>query len=65
MLLCRLVGFKAGRMVKLLMGFSNNGEKDFIVESMEASFRYPQDYSFFIQNVSRLVISVFYRFAVV
>ncbi|KAK2176036.1 hypothetical protein NP493_689g01037 [Ridgeia piscesae] len=44
------MSFKAGRMVKLLMGFSNNGEKDFIVESMEASFRYPQDYSFFIQN---------------
>lgn len=44
------MSFKAGHMVKLLMGFSNNGEKDFIVESMEASFRYPQDYSFFIQN---------------
>lgn len=44
------LSFKAGRMVKLLMGFSNNGEKDFVVESMEASFRYPQDYNFFIQN---------------
>ncbi|KAI0214127.1 Translocon-associated protein subunit alpha [Lamellibrachia satsuma] len=49
-LLMGFSSFKAGRMVKLLMGFSNNGEKDFIVESMEASFRYPQDYSFFIQN---------------
>ena len=55
MMLSRVVGFKAGRVVKLLMGFSNNGEQDFIVESMEASFRYPQDYSFFIQNVSESI----------
>jgi len=42
--------FPAGETVKLLVGFTNNGDKDFIVETMEASFRYPQDYSFFIQN---------------
>jgi translocon-associated protein subunit alpha len=40
----------AGQAVKLLVGFINNGDKDFIVENMEASFRYPQDYSFHIQN---------------
>jgi len=42
--------FPAGEQVRLLVGFTNNGEKDFVVESMEASFRYPQDYSFYIQN---------------
>ena len=42
----------AGALVKFLVGFTNKGEKDFVVETMEASFRYPQDYSFYIQNVS-------------
>lgn len=42
--------FPAGEKVALLVGFTNNGDKDFVVESMEASFRYPQDYSFYIQN---------------
>jgi len=41
----------AGHPVKLLVGFSNKGSQDFIVESMDAAFRYPQDYSFYIQNV--------------
>lgn len=40
----------AGEQVKLLVGFTNKGSVDFTVESMDASFRYPQDYSFFIQN---------------
>ncbi|XP_070575895.1 LOW QUALITY PROTEIN: translocon-associated protein subunit alpha-like [Ptychodera flava] len=40
----------AGKQVRILVGFSNKGELDFIVENMEASFRYPQDFSFFIQN---------------
>ncbi|XP_050399366.1 translocon-associated protein subunit alpha isoform X2 [Patella vulgata] len=40
----------AGRLVRLLVGFTNNGESDFVVESMDASFRYPQDYSFYLQN---------------
>lgn len=42
--------FPAGYPVKFLVGFSNNGEKDFLVETMDAAFRYPQDYSFYIQN---------------
>ncbi|XP_013389108.1 translocon-associated protein subunit alpha [Lingula anatina] len=42
--------FFGGSLVRLLVGFANSGEKDFIVESMDASFRYPQDYSFYIQN---------------
>jgi len=42
--------FPAGILVKFLVGFTNKGDKDFVVESMDASFRYPQDYSFYIQN---------------
>lgn len=42
--------FPAGQMVRLLVGFTNKGDKEFIVETMDASFRYPQDYSFYIQN---------------
>jgi translocon-associated protein subunit alpha len=42
--------FPAGDMVKFLVGFTNKGDKDFVVDSMDASFRYPQDYSFYIQN---------------
>lgn len=42
--------FAAGELIKLLVGFTNNGEKDFIVDTIDASFRYPQDYSFYIQN---------------
>lgn len=42
--------FPAGHLVKFLVGFSNKGSQDFVVESMDAAFRYPQDYSFYIQN---------------
>jgi translocon-associated protein subunit alpha len=42
----------AGRLVKLLVGFQNNGTANFIVDSIDGSFRYPQDFSYFIQNFS-------------
>jgi len=42
--------FPAGNMVRFLVGFHNKGDKEFTVETMDASFRYPQDYSFYIQN---------------
>ena len=41
----------AGRLVKMLVGFQNNGTTDFVVEALEGSFRYPQDFSYHIQNV--------------
>ena len=40
----------AGKLVKLIVGFTNNGDKEFLIETMDGSFRYPQDYSFHIQN---------------
>jgi len=42
--------FPAGVLVKVLVGFTNKGEVDFLVDSMDAAFRYPQDYSYYIQN---------------
>jgi len=44
------IEFPAGSLVRVLVGFVNRGDKDFIVDNMEASFRYPQDFSFYIQN---------------
>ena len=32
-----------------------SGGKDFLVESLDASFRYPQDFSFHIQNFTTAV----------
>ena len=37
-------------MVKLLIGFHNNATSSFLVEGVDASFRYPQDFSYHIQN---------------
>jgi len=50
-LFCCWLDLPAGHPVKLLVGFSNKGSQEFIVETMDAAFRYPQDYSFYIQNV--------------
>ncbi|XP_026185321.1 translocon-associated protein subunit alpha isoform X1 [Mastacembelus armatus] len=49
--------FPANNIVKFLLGFTNKGSENFIVESLDASFRYPQDYQFFIQNFTALQLS--------
>uniref|UniRef100_K7FFZ1 Translocon-associated protein subunit alpha n=1 Tax=Pelodiscus sinensis TaxID=13735 RepID=K7FFZ1_PELSI len=51
------VDFPANNIVKFLVGFTNKGTEDFIVESLDASFRYPQDYQFFIQNFTALPLN--------
>lgn len=40
----------AGEVVEFLVGFQNRGQQDFVLETLEASFRYPMDFSFYIQN---------------
>jgi len=40
----------AGKLVEFLVGFVNKGDTGFTVEHLDASFRFPQDYSFHIQN---------------
>ncbi|XP_031830508.1 signal sequence receptor subunit 1 l(1)G0320 isoform X2 [Nomia melanderi] len=42
----------AGNLVELLIGFTNKGESDFVLESLDASFRYAMDFNFYIQNFS-------------
>ena len=42
--------FPGGKVVKTLIGFQNNGDKKFIVDNVEGSFRYPMDYNYVIQN---------------
>ncbi|XP_045395277.1 LOW QUALITY PROTEIN: translocon-associated protein subunit alpha-like [Lemur catta] len=46
--------FPANNIVKFLVGFTNKGTEDFIVESLDGSFCYPQDYQFYIQNFTAL-----------
>lgn len=45
---------QAGYPVEFLVGFINKGADDYVVESMEASFRYPMDYTYYIQNFTAL-----------
>ncbi|XP_072947315.1 translocon-associated protein subunit alpha [Epargyreus clarus] len=45
---------QAGHPVEFLVGFINKGSEDYIVETMEASFRYPMDYTYYIQNFTAL-----------
>lgn len=40
--------------VEFLIGFMNKGKDDFIIETVEASFRYPMDFNYFIQNFSTI-----------
>lgn len=44
----------AGYPVEFLIGFLNKGLDEFVVESVEASFRYPMDFNYFIQNFSAI-----------
>ena len=44
----------AGKVVDFLVGFTNKGKQDFLVEAMDASFRYPMDFSFYIQNFTTI-----------
>ncbi|XP_044737379.1 translocon-associated protein subunit alpha [Chrysoperla carnea] len=44
----------AGRLVEFLVGFTNKGNQDFVLETLDASFRYPMDYNFYIQNFSAI-----------
>jgi len=47
--------FAAGSLVKFLVGFLNKGDKDFVVDALDTSFRYPMDYTFYIQNYTPAV----------
>jgi len=44
----------AGLPVEFLVGFRNKGEQLFVIETLSASFRYPMDFNFYIQNFSAI-----------
>lgn len=48
------VELPAGKIVEFLVGFANKGLNDFTVDSLEASFRYPMDFTYHIQNFSAI-----------
>ncbi|KAF7208469.1 translocon-associated protein subunit alpha [Nothobranchius furzeri] len=49
--------FPANEIVRFLVGFTNKGSEAFTIQSLEASFRYPQDFQFFIQNFTALPLN--------
>jgi translocon-associated protein subunit alpha len=44
----------AGKLTRLLVGTRSNGTRNFIIASIDGSLRYPQDYSYYIQNFTVL-----------
>ena len=44
----------AGKLTRLLVGARNNGSESFVVESIDGSLRYPQDFTYYIQNFTLL-----------
>merc|ERR1719346_383926 len=44
----------AGQIAEFLVGFTDKGEQEMVVDSMEASLRYPMDFTFHLQNFSAI-----------
>jgi len=44
----------AGQVTEFLVGFSNTGDQDMVVEALEASLRYPMDFTYHLQNFSAI-----------
>ncbi|KAM9409555.1 translocon-associated protein subunit alpha-like [Pholidichthys leucotaenia] len=49
--------FPANEIVRFLVGFTNKGSQGFTVQSLETSFRYPQDFQIYIQNFTALPLN--------
>lgn len=43
-----------GKPVEFLIGFRNKGPTPFVIQAVEASFRYPMDFNYHIQNFSAI-----------
>lgn len=48
------VELPGGQIAEFLIGFSNKGDQEFIIDSLDASFRYPMDFNYHIQNFSTI-----------
>ena len=44
----------AGKLTRLLVGTRNKGAQSFVVESIDGSLRYPQDFTYYVQNFTSL-----------
>lgn len=44
----------AGQIAEFLVGFTNKGNQDMVIETVEAAFHYPMDHTFVIQNFSAI-----------
>jgi len=44
----------AGKVAEFLVGFTNKGNQDMLIESVEAAFHYPMDHTFVIQNFTAI-----------
>nr|CAH0105482.1 unnamed protein product [Daphnia galeata] len=42
----------AGQLAEFLVGFTNKGNQEMVIETVEAAFHYPMDHTFVIQNFS-------------
>jgi len=45
----------AGQIIEFLVGFTNKGSDDMVMTHLEASLRYPMDFTYHIQNFSAVV----------
>jgi len=48
----------AGRPVEFAIGIKNSGNRDYIIDGADASFRYPMDYNYHIQNFSAALYGI-------
>lgn len=48
------IDLPAGQIAEFLVGFTNKGNREMIVETVEAAFHYPMDHTFVIQNFSAI-----------
>eukprot|EP00088_Acartia_fossae_P048338 TRINITY_DN5272_c0_g1_i2.p1 TRINITY_DN5272_c0_g1~~TRINITY_DN5272_c0_g1_i2.p1 ORF type:complete len:274 (+),score=102.08 TRINITY_DN5272_c0_g1_i2:31-852(+) len=44
----------AGQITEFLVGFTNKGEQEMVMDAVEASLRYPMDFTYHIQNFSAI-----------
>jgi len=47
----------AGRVTEFLVGFSNKGDQEMHLDNIEASLRYPMDFTFHIQNFTAVALN--------
>jgi hypothetical protein len=60
-----LLVITAGDVVEVLLGFVNNGDREFNITSLSASLNHPLDFRYYIQNVCIYFIFIYSFFLTV